>query len=232
MTVEKQIRPEFLEDYTTGEYNIKYPDDPEEALQKKYSNKNSFLPYQIGCWVCAFAVKNLFRLGKCCKLWLYSDTDSVKGVDWDMEAVERYNQSCKDKLLEAGIFKPVLHNGKEYWLGVAEFDGSYSEFVSLGSKRYVVREEGKLHITVAGVPKAGVACLHDNIYEFQEGKVFDGKTSGKKQLTYFFEPLKTKNGILYGDSIDLTDCDYLLSATEKYNGFWEVWEDEMPLDFQ
>ena len=232
MTVEKQIRPEFMEDYTTGEYNVVFPDDPGEALQKKYNNKNSFLPYQIGCWVCAFAVKNLFRLGSCCKLWLYSDTDSVKGIGWDMEAVERYNQECKDKLMEAGIFEPVQHNGKEYWLGVAEFDGDYSEFVSLGSKRYAVREDGKLKITVAGVPKAGAACLHDNIYEFQGGKIFDGKTSGKKQLTYFFEPVKVKNGVLYGDSIDLTECDYLLSSTEKYNGFWEVYEDELPLDFQ
>lgn len=233
MCVERQIRTEYVEDYITGEYSAKYPDNPGEALEKRYKSKNAFLPYQWGVWVCAYAVRNLYRLGACCGLWLYSDTDSVKGLDWDNEAVNKYNEECKKKLFEAGIFKPVKHNNREYWLGIAEFDGNYSEFVSLGSKRYAVREDGKIKITVAGVPKAGAACLHDDINNFKKGLVFDGKTSGKKQLTYFLgEPIREENGIIYGDSIDLSDCDYLLSATEKFNGFWDVWEDELPLDFQ
>ena len=231
--VEKQIRTEFIEDYSTGEYMAQYPDDPEKALMQRYNSKNAFLPYQWGCWVCAYAARNLYELGKCCGLWLYSDTDSVKGLEWDLEAVEVYNDRCKEKLLKAGIFQPIEHNNRQYWLGVAEYDGFYTEFVTLGSKRYCVREEGKLKITVAGVPKAGAACLHDDITNFAEGMLFTGVISGKKQLTYFLgEPIRKEAGIVYGDSIDLSECDYLLSATEKYNGFWEVWEDELPADLQ
>lgn len=232
MCVEKNIRLEFIENYETGEYTAQFPEDREKALMKRYNSRNSFLPYQWGVWVCAYAARNLFELGQCCGLWLYSDTDSVKGLEWNNEKVETYNNRCKEKLLSAGIFEPVL-NGREYWLGIAEFDGSYSEFVTLGSKRYCVRENGKLKITVAGVPKKGAECLHDDITNFKEGLIFDGKTSGKKQLTYFLgEEIREDNGIVFGDSIDLSECDYLLSATEKFNGFWEVWEDELPLDFQ
>lgn len=233
MCVEKSIRTEYTENYITGEYSAQYPDNPAEALEKRYKSKNAFLPYQWGVWVCAYAVRNLYNLGACCGLWLYSDTDSVKGLEWNFEAVNSYNELCKKKLLEAGVFHPIEHNGREYWLGIAEFDGKYDEFITLGSKRYVVREDGKLKITVAGVPKAGAACLHDDIHNFKIGKVFDGQTSGKKQLTYFLgDPIREENGIIYGDSIDLSECDYLLSATEKFNGFWDVWEDELPLDFQ
>ena len=233
MCCEKNIRTEFLEDYSTGEYSAKYPDNPEEALYKKYNSRNAFLPYQWGVWVCAYAVRNLYDLGACCGLWLYSDTDSVKGLDWNEAAVNAYNERCKRKLLDAGIFQPVQHNNREYWLGVAEFDGFYTEFVTLGSKRYCVREDGELKITIAGVPKQGAACLHDNIFEFQEYKIFDGKTSGKKQLTYFLgNDIYEKDDILYGDSIDLSECDYLLSRKERFDGFWEVWEDVLPADQQ
>lgn len=233
MCVEKNIRTEFIENYMTGEYEAKLPDDPEEALLKRYNSKNAFLPYQWGVWVCSYAVKNLFELGKCCDLWLYSDTDSVKGIGWDNAAVEAYNNKCKEKLMQAGIFEPVYHNGKEYWLGIAEFDGFYDEFITLGSKRYVVREDGKLKITVAGVPKQGVNSLKDDITNFHEGFIFSGHISGKKQLTYFLgSSIIEKDSIEYGDSIDLSECDYLLSTTEKYDGFWEVYEDVLPLDFQ
>lgn len=233
MCVEKQIRTEFTEDYSTGEYFAKYPDDPEAALMNKYNSRNSFLVYQWGVWICAAAVRNLYELGRCCGVWLYSDTDSVKGLEWDKEAVNAYNEKCKNKLRAAGFPDPVIYNGREYWLGVAEYDGFYSEFIAMGSKRYVVRENGVLKITVAGVPKAGAACLHNNIFEFQEGKVFDGKTSGKKLLTYFLgDQIREKDGILYGNSIDLTECDYLLSSVEKYNGFWEVYEEVLPFDLQ
>jgi hypothetical protein len=67
---------------------------------------------------------------------------------------------------------------------VAEFDGKYSEFVTLGSKRYCYREDGQLHITVAGVPKIGVAELQDDIKNFRKDMIF--KNTNKQAATYIY----------------------------------------------
>ena len=70
----------FEEDYETGLWNdVLSESEYEEKLQKYYKSRNSFLPYQWGVWVTAYAQAELFELGKCCKIWIYSDTDSEIG---------------------------------------------------------------------------------------------------------------------------------------------------------
>ena len=98
-----------------------------------------------------------------------------------------YNQLCKDKLTANG-YGAVEHNDREYWLGVAEFDGEYTEFKVMGAKRYCGRavKDGELHITVAGVPKSGYKCLNNDISNFTKGMVFDGTTTGKLTHTYSY----------------------------------------------
>lgn len=216
MFVQKPIKDNIIEDYNTGEYYIEKV-DREEKYDKYLKNHNSILPYQIGVWVTAIAFHNLFKLGSCCETWVYSDTDSCYGIGWDKEKLNQYNENVKSFLTERG-YGAVHFNGKDYWLGVAEFDGSYSEFVTQGAKRYCGRDKstGKLKITVAGVPKKnGVKCLNDNINLFTRGLIFDGKVTGK--LTHHYIP--SLEGIYideYGnecaDSIDLTPCDYLLDS--------------------
>jgi hypothetical protein len=154
-----------------------------------------------------------------------------------MDKVNAYNQKCKDKLLANG-YGAVEFDGDEYWLGVAEFDGSYSEFITCGAKRYACRysddsrndkdKVGKLKITVAGVPKKnGAKCLNDDIHNFQKGFVFDGITTGK--LTHMYidtEQIEIIDGIEYGDSIDLVPCDYVLDDIEQFD--WEeIYYDEI-----
>ena len=170
-------------------------------------------------------MEHVFELGKCIKspddggVWLYSDTDSAYGIGWDLDKVAAYNQKCKDKLIAAG-YGAVEHNGREYWLGVAETDGEndqYTQFKTVGAKRYCGRCRGdrKLHITVAGVPKRGAECLRNNINNFMPGMIFKGEKTGKKMHTYFFnEAYEDDNGNLTGDSIDLSPCDYLLDAVD------------------
>lgn len=223
----KSIRLDINENYETGEF---YEEDveSEELLQSKYieyvEKINSILPYQIGVWVTAIAFYNLRQLVKCCKRPWYSDTDSCYGSDWDYEAVERYNAGCKEKLL-LNDYGPVMHKGREYWLGVAETEGDadkYTEFKYMGAKRYCGRnlETGQLKITVAGVPKkAGAKCLHDDINEFHKGKIFDGATTGKT-THYYFNVEKIyidENGNETGDSISLTPCDYRLDTVNVYD---------------
>lgn len=116
-------------------------------------------------------------------------------------------------------YGPVTVGDKEYVLGVAELDKQCIEFKTTGAKRYCYRalKDKELHITVAGVPKKGAECLHDNIDNFQAGFLFDGETTGKKQHKYIYvdEPYIDDNGNETADSIDLSACDYLLDDIER-----------------
>ena len=222
MCVQKPVKPDIEEQYLTGDYQIKEEDDLEEKYQKYLNRKNTILPYQWGVWVTAYAFYNLFQLGQCCKTWIYSDTDSCYGIEWDNDKIEGYNDICKNKLRANG-YDAVIFNDREYWLGVAEFDGEYSEYITQGAKRYCGRsvDDQELHITVAGVPKKGVSCLDDVIENFRSGFVFNGRVTGKQTHTYFYvEDIYTDDcGNITGDSIDLSPCDYLLDGESKVD--WE-----------
>ena len=217
--VQKSIPNDIVEDYENGNY-IYIEGNPEEKYEQYLKNWNNVLCYQWGIWVTAYAFYNLFQLGKCVDyahggIWLYSDTDSCYATKWDTNKVAQYNQSCKDKLSANG-YGAVIRDGKEYWLGVAELDGVYSEFCALGAKRYCCRyaESGKLKITVAGVPKSGAKCLDDDITNFKDDFKFSGTVTGKLEHKYLFVDsiYIDDNGNETGDSVDLSPCDYTLES--------------------
>ena len=197
----------------------------EELYTKYLKNKNSILNYAWGVWVTSYAFYNLFKLGECCQLWLYSDTDSCYGKYWDMEKVKAYNEGCKEKL-KANNYGSVIRDNKEYWLGVVDIE-KHDQFRTMGAKRYCVRDGDSLKLTVAGVPKrAGALCLDNDIENFTDGFIFSGTKTGKQTHTYFFsEDIHTDDqGNEIGDSIDLSPCDYLLSSVEVFD--WEALFDE------
>ena len=250
LTVQKSIRENFIEVTEPGEYKInwdgdkaffesgEYRQDFDQDLKAEYEkylkNPNTVLPYQWGAYCTAYAFRNLFELGSCVNCtydksgslaypphWYYSDTDSCYSDDWNEEKISAYNKKCKENL-KANGYGAVEVNGKEYWLGVAEPDSEYSEYIVLGPKRYCGRstKDNELHITVAGVPKDGAKCLENDIDKFHRNFIFDGNITGKKAHFYFF----SKDGITIdqfgnevGDSIDLQPCDYHLGAVDKYD---------------
>ena len=232
MCVQKVEKPDIIEDASTGIYTITQPEG-DEVFNREVKKRSTFLWYPVGCWVTSYAMRNLFKLGACARdpatgkadpdAWLYSDTDSCYFMDYDPEKVEAYNQRCRERLLERG-FPGVKHNGREYWLGVAELDGEYSEFRAWHSKCYAARyaddwegkEAGKLKITVAGVPKkTGAGCLEDDIKKFIPGFIFRGERTGKLTHIYnYVDEIKiNEDGDEIGDNINLVPCDYLLSPT-------------------
>lgn len=213
MCCQKPVRDLIVEDYETGEYTISDQAD-EEEYNKFVHRYTSILSYQVGIWTTSASMRNLFTLGRCAGYWLYSDTDSCYGQDWDIAAVEAYNESCKEKLRKNG-YGPIMHNDREYWPGIAEFDGHYKEFKFLGAKRYAVRkDDGSLKITVAGVPKStGAKCI-SSLDDFCEGFIFSGEITGKKTHKHIIvdEIYIDEEGNECGDSIDLQPCDYKLST--------------------
>ena len=142
--------------------DCEYNDDniPLDELLSKY-NRRSFLAYQWGCYVTAYA-----RLALRKALWLvgrwavYCDTDSVKflGKTDFTKLNEEYKQASISNNAMATDKKGVTH-----YMGVYEYEGTYDRFATLGAKKYVYEIDGKLHITIAGVNKAnGAAELAEN----------------------------------------------------------------------
>ena len=131
-----------------------FRDDPladPEALLEKY-NKRAFLVYQWGCWVTARAREKLQRGIDLCGInFVYCDTDSCKyigSVDWTP-----LNKELLKVAEKTGAFA-IDAKGKKHYMGVYEYDGAFTEFKTMGAKKYAYRDlEGKLHITIAGVNK-------------------------------------------------------------------------------
>lgn len=219
MSVQKVIQDDIVEDFETGEY-MEFSKQTPEEYDKEVKKRGKFLPYHIGIYVTAYAMRNLFRLGKCVDEWLYTDTDSIYGTGWNLTKVDQYNNYCKKMLLARG-YPGVLVGDREYWLGVAEHDGSYIEFKAIHSKCYAaVDTDGKLKITIAGVPKkTGSKCLMGGIINFTDKFVFDGETTGKTTHIYQYVDkwYTDENGNEVGNSINLVPCDYQINGIEKYD---------------
>ena len=241
LCVQKSIKMQIDEDYITGEFKEREGQDERKEYDRYLKSKRSILLFSWGCWCTSYAMHNLFELGKCIdnkgdkiSHWIYSDTDSAYSDSWDLQKVEEYNQRAIEKLFKNG-YGPVVVNGKEYWLGVAEHkpkEDDYTEFKTEGAKRYCGRcvDDNLLHITVAGVPKSGAACLDNSIDNFAPGFIFSGSVTGKLTHTYYYvdEIYKDRWGNITGDSIDLTSCDYELDRTHlDIDDWWSLFDEDI-----
>lgn len=239
MCVTHCIRDEIIEVYEDDENNISgdyYINkmDYQKEFDKYNKSMNNILPYVWGVYVTSYAMLHLFQLSECINdvnhHWLYSDTDSIYSDAWNDIKIKGYNAEVKQKLLNAG-YGPVKVHDKEYWLGVAEPDGTYDEFITQGAKRYAVKSGKKIKITVAGVPKKyGAQCLR-SLDDFKEGFIFYGQGTGKSTHTYLYNDIHIdKYGNEIGDSIDLTPADYTLSSVDMIT-FKDLFMEEITYDF-
>lgn len=158
--------------------------------------------YSAGVYCTAYARKNLFErlIDNNYELdfdVLYYDTDSLKILNMDKHRhiFEDYNKRVVDKLWKMCITlnipfkkcKPKDINGKEHLIGEFDMnDGHYSEFVTLGAKRYCYRDvdDKKLHMAVSGVSKLAVDTLNDDITNFNPKTFFDYKSARKNIVCY------------------------------------------------
>lgn len=209
----QRILPQIIQEvYYSDEYRVLEMPNPEENYDKEIKKRGHVLNYQTGVWITAYACKNLFDLGKCCGIWLYSDTDSVYCTDPNLSMIAEYNKRALEKL-QANGYDIITVDGHKFQLGEASPDGEYMEFVTVGAKRYAKRDiNGKLSITVAGVPKVGYKTLNNDIRNFRRGLIFKGEDTGKRQHFYGYvdEIYVDENGNEQGDYVDLDPCDYLL----------------------
>lgn len=152
-----------------------------DKMKRPYSR--SFLRYDWGLYCTAYARTHLWRAMECCGFPLYTDTDSVKGGDWDYDALEQYNAQLRTASDAAG-FTVTDPAGTDRPIGVFEPDGHYTRFSALHAKCYAYEDDdGRLHCTIAGVTSSNGKPRGDPAYvskemelgtleDLHDGKVF------------------------------------------------------------
>ena len=184
-----------------------------ELDKKRKSQSNCFL-YAVGVWCTAYARRRLFD-DVVLKIdappeglefsAVYYDTDSVKARESDtFRAAREWSNNEIDRRLKTMCdhfgfdferTRPRDIKGVQHPMGYWELEGenarkgapTYSEFVTLGSKRYAYREQsdGAVYITVSGVKSSfGRKALKNDLKNFNNGLVFDYNCSGKQAAIY------------------------------------------------
>ena len=203
MMVTDIIRPEF----TINADDMWIEEEALKAKQLNGYNKNfnRFLYYTWGIYVTAHARHNLFdAILEFGEDYVYADTDSIKGVNFDKhkDFFEVYNYKNKMRMEKAAnslgipfsFFCPKTIKGEEKLLGNWEIERSYSLFKTCGAKRYMyVYDDGTLSLTVAGLnKKAAVPYLLEEyngdkiaiLNDFEDGFFVPRGYTGKQTLTY------------------------------------------------
>lgn len=220
-------------EWTTDNGNL------DEELKNYNTDKNRFLFYNWGVWCTAYARNNLYTGIKECKDdYIYSDTDSIKIFNADKHKMyfEKYNQWIVKKLekclnyhkIPLDFISPKTIKGENKTLGVWDFDGFYTDFKTLGAKRYIFRKDNKLSITVCGLSKKSGKEFIENQEKpflfFNDGMFVDCEHTGKMIHTYIDKEIENTipdylgNIAYYHEKsfIHLEKTDYLLSLSDMY----------------
>lgn len=164
----------------------------EKVARLARNQKKVFTAFQFGVWVTAYARRNLWEsVFAFDEDILYMDTDSVKYIHNHDDFFTEYNNNVRRKQKECAkrlnisinMFRVPDHDGIIHSLGEFEDDGTYEKFRTLGAKKYIVQQNGKLKMTVSGVRKAAVSQI-DNINDFTNKFEFDIEHANKLILHY------------------------------------------------
>lgn len=208
-------------EYYAGEYQPK-PHDIAEALDKFYKSRSNFLRYDQGVWVTANARLRLRRM-----IWavgkdvVYVDTDSIKCRHDHKADFEAFNADTIKRCEAAGYYADDPA-GRRHYLGVFEYEGNYSEFKTLGAKRYILKEAGRdqYQTTIAGVAKQrGAAYFNKHgVDAFRNGCVISN--AGHVVAYYNDDQIHdiTVNGcrIRTAANVALIDDKYTLGLSGEY----------------
>lgn len=193
MSVTNNIRDNVIYDDATGLWDeVELTND--DIIEKlKSEKKKSFLSFAYGVWVTAYARDNLLRqVIRNDDYVVYCDTDSIKLVEgYNKKVFDDYNKKvensinfvCKILHLDFNKYAPCDIKGKSHMMGVFEKECNYEELITQGAKKYAYKIDGEIHITVAGIPKAGCKALK-SLNEFRDDFVFSYQDTGKNLLMY------------------------------------------------
>lgn len=243
------IVTDIVRDEITYEEGWDKDDADKDGSIDDYNNSRSrFLFYPWGIWCTAYSRYNLFtgisEFGKTGD-YLYSDTDSIKVKNaWKhMDYIKAYNKNICSKIerclksvgIDKNAYKPKNKKGEEKPLGVWDWetkDGEYEYFKFLGAKRYMYKQNGEWHLTVAGTGKESSMKYmlkmndtdEDILKAFDDGLIIPGDSTGKLTHSYIDERATGKcvdyNGVEFQydelSYVHLENCKYEMSMSDKY----------------
>lgn len=182
--------------------------------------EETFLAYQHGVWVTSWARHCLWEfIIAMDERVVYCDTDSIKGLftDKDLKFVDKYNKNI-EKLqakvaaelgFDKDLYTATTSKGKLKRLAIMEREDDAIAFKTLGAKRYVYQtEDGKIHCTIAGLPKSAGEHKFKSVDEFNDKTFWRTGESGKLIAYYNDNQPTTK----------WTDCDGRLYISEDRYG--------------
>lgn len=240
MSVTALCMADVLYDQDTKQWDIDTltEDDVNATLSEMRSwnprERRYFLNFSWGCWITAYARRALWvclqgdnRESE--RNVLYCDTDSLFIIghgdftNYNKWIVEQLDAAMDYHGFDPDRTRPKDPHGKRRQLGIFEKEDDCEAFITLGAKRYLERRmDGKLYLTVSGVNKEAVKCLHGEMENFADGFIFDkDQPAVKKSLhTYIYDqpPITWPDGYQstakYG--INLRPNGYHLHMTDEY----------------
>ena len=149
-----------------GWHRESFTDEDFFTTIENVKSETTFLAYQHGIWITAWARHNLWDfILKFDEKIVYCDTDSIKGFfnDDDIAWIEEYNKKIEyyQNLVadyhgySRDLYTAKTSKGTVKRLGVMEREEDCSKFKTLGAKRYAAEHDGKTECTIAGLPKKG-----------------------------------------------------------------------------
>lgn len=225
MMVQSPVKQSLI--FTESAENIYTVDEnvSRETLLTKY-NRTAFLPYQWGVWVTAWARLRLKEgINIVGDRYVYSDTDSVKYIkvrgDNIDELFDRYNSERKRQSISNSAYATDRHGNKHY-MGVYEYEETYTEFSTIGAKKYVYRtDDGELHATIAGVNKnlaPEELERHGGIGAFRIGFTFfhAGGTESVYNDTVYGDYTLEDHKIKITQNVVIRPSTYTIGITDEY----------------
>lgn len=234
----------------THEYDDSWgvtPANIEEQIEKYNTSKTRFLYYTWGVWITAYSRRNLWTgIVAMGDDYVYSDTDSIKMLNYEnhTEYINNYNELIVRKMnnmmayynLDPKLLAPKTITGVEKMIGVWDYEGTYTRFKTLGAKRYLIEEDGRLELTVAGLSKKnGIKYMldycegnHEKVFKmFNDNLYIPKEHTGKNTHTYIDHEMTFQATDYLGETVEvhtksgvhLESAEFTLSIAQQYGIF-------------
>lgn len=197
-----------------------------DQIDEFYNKRSSFLRYDHGLYITSWA---RYQLQTAIDIvgpdFVYCDTDSVKYLNPDKYTAQfdKLNRRLQDMAERAGAVAYTAA-GEPVYCGTFDFEGIYSDFCTLGAKKYLYSYDGKtIHATIAGVNKnVGKEFFTTHGFDsFIDGQVL--AESGK--LTAYYDDRPPHDIFVHGvkintaSSVSLIDAPYTINVKGEYQEF-------------
>ena len=148
-------------------------------------------------------------------MFVYCDTDSSKCIIHNYDVIEALNAEIRAECEARGAYVDL--EGKRFYLGVFERetsdDNKYTEFKTLGAKKYVYRDNEGLHTTIAGVNKEKAPAELMEVDNLKVGFTFYDAGGN----TLFYNIRDIENIEVAGESVEISNNVAIINSTYKVN---------------